>query len=306
VEPRATFRSLACAAAVAALGVGVFEAVTEPPPEQVRLGLYEWMATSPTVIAADIVADDGRYVQAVAKSAIKGDVAAGAVTLIDLRQANRDREPGAAALDLVKGRAYVLLLKPSTRGKKEPHPVFDLVRGVRGSRALPPEGSAATIAALVQLAAVQERNDDEFLWSSLPAFLEDDNPVLVDAALELYVKFRRESVALLPVVSPLLENPRPDVRRRAAVIVGRALARAGATELPERSELVAELTGRARRDDDVSVRGAATNALGALPDSGIEETLRAIARDDPDQDVRFDAEKAIFERSQATVQKRSD
>lgn len=306
MEPRATFRSLACAAAVAALGVGVFEAVTEPPPEQVRLGLYEWMATSPTVIAADIVADDGRYVQAVAKSAIKGDVAAGAVTLIDLRQANRDREPGAAALDLVKGRAYVLLLKPSTRGKKEPHPVFDLVRGVRGSRALPPEGSAATIAALVQLAAVQERNDDEFLWSSLPAFLEDDNPVLVDAALELYVKFRRESVALLPVVSPLLENPRPDVRRRAAVIVGRALARAGATELPERSELVAELTGRARRDDDVSVRGAATNALGALPDSGIEETLRAIARDDPDQDVRFDAEKAIFERSQATVQKRSD
>jgi HEAT repeat protein len=306
VEARASFRCLACAAAFAAFGGGAFEAVTEPPPESVRLGLYEWMATSPTVIAADIVADDGRFVRAIARNAIKGSVAVDAVALIDLRQANRDREPGTAALDLVKGRAYVLLLQPSTRGKKEPHPVFDLVRGIHGSRALPPEGSAATVSALVRLAAVQERNNDEFLWASLPDFLQDDNPVLVDAALELYVKFRRETAALLPVVSPLLEHPRPDVRRRAAVIVGRALVRAGATELPERSEVVAELTGRARRDDEVSVRRAATNALGALPDPGIDEALRAIARDDPDQDVRFDAEKAIFERSHPTVQKRSD
>jgi HEAT repeat protein len=82
--------------------------------------------------------------------------------------------------------------------------------------------------------------------------------------------------------------------------------RAGATEVPERPEVVAELTGRARRDDDVSVRRAATNALSALSDPGIGETLRAIAQDDPDQDVRFDAEKAIFERSQATARQRSD
>ena len=306
MKAHASFRSLAFAAALVAVTGGAPRAVTEPAPEPVRLGLYEWMATSPTVIAAEIVADDGRFVRAIAKKAIKGSVAADAVALIDLRQANRDREAGTAALDLVKGRAYVLLLQPSTRGKKEPYPTFDLVRGVRGARALPPEGGAATIAALARLAAVQERNDDDFLWASLPDFLQDENPVLVDAALELYVKFRRETVALIPVVSPLLEHPRPDVRRRAAVVLGRVLVRAGATELPERSEVVAELTGRARRDDDISVRRAATSALGALPDPGIEETLRAIARDDPDQDVRFDAEKAIFERSQATVLKRSD
>jgi hypothetical protein len=306
VRPLAPARHIVLAAAFAWLAVGTLRAVTEPPPDPIRLGLYEWMATSPTVIAADILADDGRFVRAVVTTPIKGSIADSATTLVDLRQANRDREPGTAALDLVKGKAYVLLLTPSTRGKNEPYPVFDLVRGVRGARLLPPEGGAATVAALVRLAAVQARNDDNVLWASLPEFLEDDNPVLVDAALEMYVKFRRESVSLLPRLTPLLEHPRPDVRRRAALVIGRILVRSGSTDVPERAEIVAELTGRARRDDDVSVRRSATNALGPLKDPGIEETLRAIARDDPDQDVRFDAEKALFERSQATVQKRAD
>jgi hypothetical protein len=43
-----------------------------------------------------------------------------------------------------------------------------------------------------------------------------------------------------------------------------------------------------------------------LPDAGIDETLRAIARDDPDQDVRFEAEKSLFERSQTAAHERSD
>ena len=34
--------------------------------------------------------------------------------------------------------------------------------------------------------------------------------------------------------------------------------------------------------------------------------VRALARDDPDQDVRFEAEKSIFERSQAPAPKRSN
>jgi HEAT repeat protein len=104
----------------------------------------------------------------------------------------------------------------------------------------------------------------------------------------------------------LLEHPRPDVRRRAAVVMGRVLQRSDSTDAPERRDVIAEVTGRARRDDDVTVRRAATAALASLPDAGINETLRAIARDDPDQNVRFEAEKAVFERSTAGAHKRSD
>ena len=301
-----TLRSLALVAAIVSSAGGAFYAVTEPPPERAHLGLYEWMATAPVVIVADIVADDGRFVRAIAVTTIKGALVANTPVLIDLRQANRDRENGIAALDLVKGRAYLLLLQTSSRGKKEPYPVFDLVRDVRGAKTLPAEGSAATIAAVTRLAEVQGRNNDAFLWASLPDFLEDSNPVLVDAALDLYVKFRRETAALIPIVSPLLQHPSPDVRRRAALVLGRVLLRAGSADVPERPEVVAELSGRARRDDDVTVRREATAALAALPDPGIDETLRVIARDDPDQSVRFEAEKSVFERSQAGANKRSD
>ncbi len=306
MKRRATTQVLGLALCVGAFaGLAAF-AVTEPPPQPVSLGLYEWMATAPIVIAADIVADDLKFVKAVTRSTFKGPLAQDGVLLVDMRRANRDRDMGTPALDLEKGRAYLLLLEPSTRGKKEPHPVFDLVRGVRGAKILPAEGSAATIAAMARLAKVQERDSDDFLWASLPSFLEDDNPILVDAALDLYLKFRRESVALVPIVSPLIDHPRPDVRLRAAVVLGRILERPEAHDLPERRVVIGELSGRARRDDDLDVRRASTAALAPLRDAGVDETLRAIARDDPDQNVRFEAEKALFERSQGATRKRSD
>jgi hypothetical protein len=301
----ASGRRALAAAAVAAL-VPAAVAVTEPAPDPVALDLYEWMGVSPIVVAADVTADDGKFVIAIVKAPIKGDLAAGSYFEIDQKAANRDREEGVKALDLLKGRSYLLLLTPSSRGKHELHSVYDLVRGLRGAMPLPVEGSAATIDAATRLAAVQVRHDEGFLWSSLPEFLQDPNPVLVDAALDLYLKFRREGTALVPAVEPLLEHPRPDFRRRAAILLGRSMAKAAAGELPERAELVAALTSRARRDDDVSVRTQATAALAVLHDAGIDETLRAIARDDPDQTVRFEAEKAVYERALAAPARRSD
>jgi hypothetical protein len=297
---------LALAATLLATAFGRILAVTEPPPDPIRLGLYEWMATAPIVIAADVVADDGKFVQAVTRTPIKGGLRAATVVLVDQRQANRDREPGVPASDLVKGRGYLLLLSASTRGKNEAHQVFDLVRGVKGSKELPVEGSDATIAAAVRLAEIQERANDAYLWASLPDLLQDENPLLVDAALDLYVKFRRESVAQVPVLQPLLEHPRPDFRRRAVLLLGRILAKTSSTDLPERPQIIAELTGRARRDEDVGARREAVTALAPLPDTGIDETLRAVAQDDPDQDVRFEAEKSAFVRSGAQRTKRSD
>jgi len=294
------------ASALASSAAGVSQAVSEPPPDPVRWGLYEWMAVAPIVIAADVLADDGKFVVAVARTTVKGQFSAGAAFEVDLRQTNRDREAGSPALDLSKGKAYLLLLKASSRGKNEPHPVFALERGVRGAIELPAEGSAATIDAAVRLAEVQERKSDEFLWASLPEFLQDPNPVLVDAVLELYVKFRRESAAMAGLLEPLLEHPRPDFRRRAALLLGRVLSRDASASLPERPAVISALTGRARRDDDATVRREATAALAALRDAGVDETLRAIARDDPDQDVRFEAEKSVFERREAAAAKRSD
>lgn len=297
---------VAVAVLIAAWASGVALAVTEPPPDPIRLGLYEWMGTAPIVVAADVVTDDGKYVQAITRTPIKGGLVAGDTVLIDLRRVNRDREVGVRPLDLAKGHAYLLLLGPSGRGAKEPHPVYDLVRGLAGARELPTEGAAAVVDAASRLARIQERKNDAILWSSVRELLDDPNPVLVDAALELVVKFRRESADLVPVVTPLLESPRPDIRRRAVLIVGRILTKPGTDSLPERGSLIGEMTGRARRDEDPTVRQTATAALAVLPDAGIDETLRTIGQDDPDQNVRFEAEKALYERKENAALRRSD
>ena len=85
---------IATALALALGGGGHAGAVTEPPPDPVRLGLYEWMAVVPTVVAGEIIGDDGKLVVAVATTPIKGDIGKGAAIKIDLREANRDRDPG--------------------------------------------------------------------------------------------------------------------------------------------------------------------------------------------------------------------
>jgi len=306
MRSRSSLAGVILASVLASFYAGRARAVTEPPPDPIRLGLYEWMAVAPVVVAANVIGDDGKFVIAIAATPVKGSLKTGAAIEVDLRQTNRDREAGTPALDLVKGKSYLLLLSPSTRGKSEPHPVFALERGIRGAKELPLEGSAATVDAVVRLAALQERKSDELLWSTLPDFLQDTNPVLVDAVLDLYVKFRRESTAMVGVLEPLLEHPRPDFRRRAALLLGRVLARPGSAALPERAEVVSALTGRARRDEDPGVRREATAAIAALPDAGVDETLRRIAQDDPDQDVRFEAEKSVFVRRQGAPPKRSD
>jgi HEAT repeats len=287
-----------CAAALAALACAVAAgAVTEPPPEPRHLGLYEWMGTAPVVVAGDIVSDDGKFVTTAVAASIKGGVPTGSFVLVDLRATNRGRDEGTRPLKLEKGSGYLLLLEASSKGKNEPNPVFDLVRGVQGARPLPVEGRPALVDAATKLGSIQERKSDELLWESLPSFLEDDNPHLVNAALELYLKFRRESVDLVPRLEPLLESPRPTVREQSVELLGRLLARTSPAELPSRSVIVGELTGRARRDDVASVRAAAAAALAPLADPGIDETLRAIARDDADQFVRFAAEKSLYERT---------
>ncbi len=58
---------------------------------------------------------------------------------------------------------------------------------------------------------------------------------------------------------------------------------------------MAELIGVARRDDTVEPRVAATRALAAFGVARVETVLDEIAATDPDQNVRYSAEKILLE-----------
>ncbi|NIS35732.1 MAG: hypothetical protein GWN73_35300, partial [Actinobacteria bacterium] len=50
--------------------------------------------------------------------------------------------------------------------------------------------------------------------------LEETNPILVDVALEQFLKFHRGDPETLLSVGPLLDHPQEDIRLHAARLIG--------------------------------------------------------------------------------------
>lgn len=282
-------RPLLCA--VAASFFPFLETRAEPS------NFYEWMAIAPIVATGEIVSDDARWAEFRVEACLRGELPGGAVALVNRRRANRDRENGTPALEFETGRRYVLLLRAAPEAKKSGLRQFDLVRGTLGAREFPAEGGAALDRALETFADVQARKDDAEAWRAFRSFLEDSNPYLVDASLDLHLKFRRVRTDELPAARDLLRSPRPDVRRRASELVRLILDRDDLA--PEAGALaVDDLIAAARTDERPDVRAAATSALAASRTPAATEALREIARDDPEQAVRYEAERALVDRGE--------
>lgn len=262
-----------------------------------ELDWFDWMGVAPVVVHGVVRGEVGKHVEILVDRVIRGDLPMDRSILVNVKKVNRDQDVGEPLLKLVPDRGYLLLLEPSARKKKPADgPLFDIVRGVNGAREVSPEGSGALLDAAETLAAIQDDKDERRTWASMRAFLEDTNPVLIETALRHHLKFDRGSLELMPLLRPLLDHPRADLREEAARLIGEVLSRHAGEELPERSLLIGELAARARRDGVVAVRVAATIALDGLWDESVRRLFEEIARDDPDQLVRYTAERLLLER----------
>jgi hypothetical protein len=261
------------------------------------LNLYEWLATAPVIVAGENVGMFGKHAEFRVESVLRGNASAGAVIRVAVRRANRDRNRHVdKALKFEKDLSYLLLLAPSAKQKADGPPMFELVRGARGAREVPPEGREAYLDAVVRFVRIHERNDDLSTWRELTGMLEETNPLLIETALEQFLKFGRGSSGLLGTLRPLLVHPSHTMRERAARLIGQILQRAGAEPIPDLVLVQAELAAKARRDSSVPVRVAATEALDAISAETVDTILAEIAREDPDQTVRYAAERLIYDR----------
>ncbi len=272
---------------------------TAAPAMAAPMDLYEWVAPAPVVVTAEIRSDRGKFLDVELVDVLRGGLPQGRHVMVDLKRANRDREEGRSALKLDPDRRYLLLLRRDDARSKAELTVYALVRGIDGAKELPAEGSAPVVDAVRAFVTIQDRKDEIASWKSFREMLEDTNPVLLETALDLFLKFRRGDLALLPVLRPILDHPRADLRARAARLIGQIVEHRKEADIPDETGILAELFGRARRDDVVEVRVAATIALGGIDGRGTEEILREIARSDPEQAVRYEAERLLYERSTA-------
>ena len=291
-----THRYYAAASLVAVLITAREGFSAEVSEAESRSNLYEWIATAPVLVVGPVRRDDTRYLELEVKRSFRGRVQAGSILRVDLKHANREREVGHPPLEMERGKIYLVLLRPAPGVSKRGPPVYRLVRGCDGASTIPAETEEAWLDATTRLAEIQDRKDELSAWRSFARMLEETNPILVETALELFLKFRRGDASLLPAVRPLLDHPRHDFRERAAQLLGQVIVRSHDEPLPDLEEIQSELIAHARRDDSTDVRVAATRSLGSLQNQGIEEVLSEIAREDPDQSVRYEAERVLFER----------
>jgi hypothetical protein len=269
-------------------------AVSAAIPARAETNLYEWVSAARLVVAARPERADGRFVEMRVLRVLRG-ASPGQVLWVDRREANRDRVSGEQALDLKTGRSYLLLLNPAEEQPRSRAPrAFVLARGVEGARPLPTEGSAAVLEAVDRMVRLQDSSASFLPWRDLGGLLDDPNPVLVQTALELFLKFRQGDSELMPTARRLLDHARVEVRRAAADLCATILGRV--REVDDREGVLADLAAIARRDATAEVRVAATAALGRLAGPEVETLLQEIARDDPEQAVRYAAERILYER----------
>ena len=263
-------------------------------PGRAETNLYEWVSAARLVVAARPERLEGRFVEIRVVRVLRGE-SPGQVLYVDRREANRDRVSGEQALAFEWGRTYLLLLNPSEGQPRTRAPnAFVLARGVDGARVLPEEGSGAVLEAVDRMVHLQDTSSSFLPWTELGRMLDDANPILVETALELFLKFRQGSAELMPAARRLLDHPRAGVRRAAADLSATILARSPVVD--DRSGVFADLAAAARRDVAPEVRVAATGALGRLPGQDVRTLLEEIAHEDPEQSVRYAAEKLLYER----------
>jgi hypothetical protein len=273
-------------------------AMTPPSLAAEELSLFDWAEIAPVVVAGVAQEQDGRHTVFRIDRVLRGEVAAGESLLIDLRYANRrrDYDVDPRPLRLRPGTNYVVLLQKASPGKKKDKVAYRIIRGPRGARELPAEGAQALLDALERFILIQQMGDDRATWRLMGAMLEETNPVLLETALGQFLKFRRGDAELLPAIVPLLDHPSAEIRMSGCRLIGQIVSRYAAAGIEHEEELRSAVAARARSDEVVAVRVAATESLGAFEGREATEILQEIAAEDPDQSVRYAAERILFNR----------
>jgi hypothetical protein len=259
------------------------------------LNYFEWSQVATIVVAGQSLGEVGKLIEFRVSHSLRGDLTVGSVVRVNLKEANRERRrsdyPFPLKLDAES--RFVLLLELGGQTKSG-EPIYRLSRGVRSAREIQLESQLAVLGAIKVFLQIQDFKDDRMTWNRLSELLDETNPILVRNALEQFIKFRRGEPKLFLSLRPLYDHPSDEIRQRAAELSAILLERHSIGEIPEHEALLTELIGVARRDAATAPRAAATDALGQFGLERVEAVVKEIARSDPDQDVRYAAERILL------------
>ncbi|HYS78765.1 MAG TPA: hypothetical protein VEO94_07985 [Candidatus Dormibacteraeota bacterium] len=300
-EPgRLTRRALVC---LAALLLGLRGARAQPGPEPEKLNLFQMIARSELVALVRVRSGSLKYAIVEVQEALKGTAALPTLR-IAFRDFNFTRRAGEDLIIFPDGQQEILFLVPygrQVRRKKarlKNRDLFTLFHGREGRITLPAEGPETILGAIRRLAEVCGR-DPASQIDALKSFLEGDNPFLTESSLQEIERLRAGDPASFPRLLLLLNSRSMTLRTGSLRVLGQVFStgRLADEALDGARAALAAVLERARNDPDESVRVQAVAAVAAWPNRAeVEQELKAIAGTDSAQAVRYEAERALFER----------
>lgn len=214
---------------------------------------------------------------------------------------NLMRQPDSAPFATRDGETAVFVLTPwvDSRGRQPKADLF-MPAGFAGARIpLPPEGGEALLEAVREI-VVHEDDVEAGQEARVLRWISGPNPWLIDAGLVIAGQLVMADKDWVPVLLERLRDVRPERRLRTLDVMAGAMARgrigdpAGDLEIDERVEACQEAIVRlARTDPEFEIRAAAVKGLAKAGIPGAREILGTIAKDDPSQDVRYEAAAAL-------------
>jgi len=292
-------RWLICAALTASsglLGLNPAQEI-ERSVEHEGLTMFQMVARADIVVHVRVKEGAARFAIVEVRSALKGEPP-GPQLRIDFRDLNLSPH-GQAVVVFRPEEEYVLFLmkKLWRRPKAKNANILDLLHGRRGRMLLSPEGWEGTVDAVRAFVLLAQAGPEEQI-DGLSALLPTDNPLLKEATLEELTRLRVAAPKDLPILVRLLGDPSPRIRSRALPLIALQFASAHTDDLRSTSdqrEALASVLERARGDQEENVRVESVRTLGAWPKpEEVLGDLLAIARQDPAQKVRYEAERLLF------------
>lgn len=214
---------------------------------------------------------------------------------------NLMRQPDSAPFEARDGETAIFVLTPwvDSRGR-QPKPDLYMPAGFAGARIpIPPEGGEALRVAVREI--VFHQDDVEAGQAArILGWIGGRNPWLIDAGLVIAGELALADEDWAPVLLDRLRDVTPERRLRTLNAIGAAMARgrigspAGRLEIDERVAACQEAIVRlARTDPEFEIRAAAVRELARAGIPGARDVLASIAKDDPSQDVRYEAAAAL-------------
>jgi hypothetical protein len=262
-----------------------------------RLTLFQMIARADIVAHVRVKDGEERLALVDVVTPLKGEPPAPQLR-IDFRDLNLNPQ-GQGMVVFRDGEEYVLFLeKLQFRSPSEKKAnILGLFHGRSGRMLLPAEGSEVTLGAIRSLVPLAQAGPEAQI-EGMRALLSSQNALLLEAALEEMARLRAATPDDLPALLKMLGDLSPGIRLRALPLIASlfsGLGRAGTERTPDERAALALVLERARSDDDIAVRTESVRTLGTWPVRGeVVGDLKAIAKQDPSQTVRYEAERLLF------------